>query len=49
MRESNFIVLSMHGDMKQGECDAIMIMTEFRAEDTRVLITVDVWTRGKCA
>jgi ATP-dependent RNA helicase len=45
MREANFTVSSMHGDMKQEERDAIM--KEFRAGDTRVLITTDVWARGK--
>ncbi|CAF0886858.1 unnamed protein product [Adineta ricciae] len=44
MREANFTVSSMHGDMKQEERDAIM--KEFRAGDTRVLITTDVWARG---
>jgi ATP-dependent RNA helicase len=45
MREANFTVSSMHGDMKQEERDTIM--KEFRAGDTRVLITTDVWARGK--
>lgn len=45
MREANFTVSSMHGDMKQEERDAIM--KEFRSGDTRVLITTDVWARGK--
>ena len=45
MREANFTVSSMHGDMKQEERDAII--KEFRAGDTRVLITTDVWARGK--
>ena len=34
----------MHGDMPQKERDAIM--AEFRAGETRVLITTDVWARG---
>ncbi|VFQ70808.1 unnamed protein product [Cuscuta campestris] len=44
MRESNFTVSSMHGDMPQRERDAIM--EEFRSGTTRVLITTDVWARG---
>ncbi|CAI9097037.1 OLC1v1033335C1 [Oldenlandia corymbosa var. corymbosa] len=44
MRENNFTVSSMHGDMPQKERDAIM--SEFRSGETRVLITTDVWARG---
>nr|GMD65485.1 eukaryotic initiation factor 4A-III [Ipomoea batatas] len=44
MRENNFTVSSMHGDMPQKERDAIM--GEFRSGTTRVLITTDVWARG---
>ena len=62
MREANFTVSSMHGDMPQKERDAIM--KEFRsgqsrwldvistfssaltADQSRVLITTDVWARG---
>ncbi|CAH9102708.1 unnamed protein product [Cuscuta epithymum] len=44
MRENNFTVSSMHGDMPQKERDAIM--AEFRSGTTRVLITTDVWARG---
>ncbi|KAI5678474.1 hypothetical protein M9H77_09424 [Catharanthus roseus] len=44
MRENNFTVSSMHGDMPQKERD--MIMAEFRSGQTRVLITTDVWARG---
>lgn len=44
MREANFTVAAMHGDMPQKERDAIM--TEFRAGHARVLITTDVWARG---
>jgi ATP-dependent RNA helicase len=44
MRNNNFTVSSMHGDMPQRERDAIM--GEFRAGTTRVLITTDVWARG---
>jgi ATP-dependent RNA helicase len=44
MREANFTVCSMHGDMPQKERDAIM--EEFRGGGSRVLITTDVWGRG---
>lgn len=44
MREANFTVSSMHGDMPQKERDTIM--KEFRAGESRVLITTDVWARG---
>lgn len=44
MREANFTVSSMHGDMPQKERDAIM--NEFRQGSSRVLITTDVWARG---
>ncbi|PNY04984.1 DEAD-box ATP-dependent RNA helicase 2-like protein [Trifolium pratense] len=44
MRNNNFTVSSMHGDMPQRERDAIM--GEFCAGTTRVLITTDVWARG---
>ncbi|KAG0140260.1 hypothetical protein CROQUDRAFT_100339 [Cronartium quercuum f. sp. fusiforme G11] len=44
MRDANFTVSSMHGDMPQKERDAIM--GEFRGGDSRVLITTDVWARG---
>lgn len=44
MRDNNFTVSSMHGDMPQKERDAIML--EFRGGATRVLITTDVWARG---
>ncbi|CAH9136274.1 unnamed protein product [Cuscuta epithymum] len=44
MRENNFTVSSMHGDMPQKERDAIM--AEFRSGTNRVLITTDVWARG---
>ncbi|CAG8655471.1 4196_t:CDS:2, partial [Ambispora leptoticha] len=44
MREANFTVSSMHGDMPQKERDAIM--QEFRQGASRVLITTDVWARG---
>jgi ATP-dependent RNA helicase len=44
MREANFTVSSMHGDMPQKEREAIM--QEFRTGASRVLITTDVWARG---
>ena len=44
MRESNFTVAAMHGDMKQQERNAIM--EEFRGGKQRVLIATDVWGRG---
>ena len=44
MRENNFTVSSMHGDMPQKERDAIM--GEFRSGSSRVLISTDVWARG---
>jgi len=44
MRENNFQISSMHGEMQQRERDAIM--SEFRQGSSRVLITTDVWARG---
>ncbi|KPP71573.1 eukaryotic initiation factor 4A-III-like [Scleropages formosus] len=44
MREANFTVSSMHGDMPQKERDSIM--KEFRSGASRVLISTDVWARG---
>jgi ATP-dependent RNA helicase len=44
MRDANFTVSSMHGDMKQQERDEIMQI--FREGKSRVLITTDVWGRG---
>jgi len=44
MRDNNFTVSSMHGDMPQKERDAIM--ADFRAGKSRVLIATDVWGRG---
>lgn len=44
MREANFTVSAMHGDMPQKERDAIM--EEFRSGASRVLIATDVWGRG---
>jgi len=44
MREANFTVVSMHGDMPQKERESIM--KEFRSGTSRVLISTDVWSRG---
>ncbi|KAH9038487.1 Asp-Glu-Ala-Asp box polypeptide 48, partial [Lactarius pseudohatsudake] len=44
MRAADFTVSSMHGEMPQKECDAIM--AEFCGGTLRVLITADVWAHG---
>jgi len=44
MREANFTVSAMHGDMPQTERDSIM--QQFRRGQTRVLISTDLWGRG---
>lgn len=44
MKENNFQVSSMHGEMQQKERDEVM--SEFRQGSSRVLITTDVWARG---
>merc|ERR1712093_960893 len=44
LRQNNFTVSSIHGDMMQHERDAIM--NEFRTGNSRVLITTDLWARG---
>ena len=44
MRDANFTVSAMHGDMPQKERDEIM--GEFRSGASRVLIATDVWGRG---
>ena len=44
MRENNFAVSAMHGDMPQRERDSIM--EEFRDGRSRVLISTDIWARG---
>jgi ATP-dependent RNA helicase len=44
MRQNNFTVSAMHGEMPQKERE--VVMTEFRGGATRVLITTDVWARG---
>ena len=45
MKESNFTVVSMSGELSQKERDRIM--GEFRAGNSRVLIATDIWGRGK--
>jgi len=44
MRQFNFTVASMHGEMPQSERE--QIMTSFRAGEKRVLITTDILARG---
>lgn len=44
MRENNFTVTAMHGDMSQATRDAVM--EEFRSGSARVLIATDIWGRG---
>jgi len=44
MRENNFTVAAMHGDMNQKDRDAVM--EEFRSGSSRVLIATDLWGRG---
>lgn len=44
MREANFTVSSMHGDMMQEQRESIM--ADFRLGKSRVLIATDVWGRG---
>lgn len=44
MKEANFAVVSMHGDMSQDERESIM--NDFRQGNSRVLISTDVWARG---
>lgn len=44
MKEANFTVVSMHGDMSQSDRESIM--QEFRQGNSRVLISTDVWARG---
>jgi len=44
MRENNFTVACMHGEMPQNEREEIM--NSFRSAEKRVLITTDVWARG---
>jgi translation initiation factor 4A len=44
MKEKDFMVSAMHGEMDQIQRD--MIMKEFRTGSTRVLITTDLLARG---
>mmetsp|Transcript_16936 Transcript_16936/g.39110 ORF Transcript_16936/g.39110 Transcript_16936/m.39110 type:complete len:430 (+) Transcript_16936:111-1400(+) len=44
MRENNFTVSAMHGDMQQNERDTVM--NDFRSGSSRVLIATDLWGRG---
>lgn len=44
MRENNFTVSSIHGDMDQTQRDKVM--EEFRSGSSRVLIATDLWGRG---
>lgn len=44
MREANFTVASVHGEMDSRERETIT--TAFRNGDYRVLITTDLWARG---
>ena len=44
MRESNFTVSAIHGDMAQE--DREKVMEEFRSGSSRVLIATDLWGRG---
>ena len=44
MREKNFTLSAMHGEMPQKEREAIM--EEFRSGASRVLIATDIWGRG---
>lgn len=44
MKEANFTISSMHGEMAQKDREKVMI--EFRSGATRVLITTDIWGRG---
>jgi ATP-dependent RNA helicase len=44
MKENNFTVSAMHGDMNQTDRDKVM--EDFRSGSTRVLIATDIWGRG---
>mmetsp|Transcript_3932 Transcript_3932/g.9373 ORF Transcript_3932/g.9373 Transcript_3932/m.9373 type:complete len:427 (+) Transcript_3932:93-1373(+) len=44
LKENNFTVSAMHGDMQQEERDTVM--NEFRSGSSRVLIATDLWGRG---
>jgi ATP-dependent RNA helicase len=44
MKENNFTVSAMHGDMTQTDRDKVM--EEFRSGSSRVLVATDIWGRG---
>ena len=44
MKENQFAVSAMHGQMNQAEREAVM--EEFRSGSSRVLIATDLWGRG---
>jgi len=44
LKENNFTVSAVHGDMSQSDREEIM--SEFRAGSTRILISTDIWGRG---
>uniref|UniRef100_A0A0K0ET69 RNA helicase n=1 Tax=Strongyloides stercoralis TaxID=6248 RepID=A0A0K0ET69_STRER len=44
LKDNNFTVSSLHGDMTQSERDEVM--KEFRGGKSRILISTDVWARG---
>lgn len=44
MKENNFTVSAMHGEMDQASRDSVM--EEFRSGSSRVLIATDIWGRG---
>jgi ATP-dependent RNA helicase len=44
MRQKHFTVSAIHGDLTQGERDAVT--SEFRSGASRVLIATDIWGRG---
>jgi len=44
MRENNFTVSAMHGDMDQPSRDSVM--EDFRGGKSRVLVATDLWGRG---
>jgi ATP-dependent RNA helicase len=44
MKQNNFTVSAMHGEMEQAARDKVM--EEFRSGSSRVLIATDIWGRG---
>ena len=44
MKEKNFTVCAIHGEMDQASRNAVM--DEFRSGSSRVLIATDLWGRG---